>query len=242
MEKILIKNENGNQVEVEVVRYFEINSNKYFVYSMGEKDAQGYITLYIDKIGPNVITDEEWINIKGVFGGLVKANRENAPVAVNDLDYSNTEISVKKDKEFKLLPNAYDLLGANKKKFEEPAFKEFNNVTTLDELIGSNNNELDVNPTVQAETAANLNEETISNTQSELNIASENDLSANSSVPEAPTVGPSEVSAPQPDLVPNTDNTDYKKLYEEQLVEIEKLQNELNSYVEKINAIKKIFE
>ena len=59
----------------EKIRYIEFNGNKYFLYTLNEKDNEGYEKLYINKIIDNeedVITDSEWEELKNNIPTIVK--------------------------------------------------------------------------------------------------------------------------------------------------------------------------
>ena len=122
---ILINNENKT---VQVVRYFENQDSRYLIYSLNEKDEQGYIKLYAVKvvesdgvlIGAGIIDDNEWMNVKNIIKVIVKENKEGKPVSVRDLDVSKlVGFPINDGRIFKLGVELANMLSANQVVYEE---------------------------------------------------------------------------------------------------------------------------
>ena len=52
MDSIVLYNQNGQKFDVEVIRYFKYNDNKYLIFSLDEVDNNGYIQLYFSDCYP----------------------------------------------------------------------------------------------------------------------------------------------------------------------------------------------
>ena len=80
---INVVNEQGEEVEVEVVAYFTLNSNnkKYLIYTENKEDEAGNVEVYTSEVIENEdgtitlegIDDEEtWVEIKKVMVDIAK--------------------------------------------------------------------------------------------------------------------------------------------------------------------------
>jgi hypothetical protein len=138
MDKVSLLNVNNEKVDVAVVRFFSLNNNNYFIYSMNEVDEQSYIKLYAVKITSDIngiissnITDEnEWLSVKEMIKTIIKGNKDGN-LSVVDLDYRKLEnVKLSESRVFKLSVQLVDLLQANKKSFAAaPEAPVINNVT-----------------------------------------------------------------------------------------------------------------
>lgn len=122
MKKINIINVNNQAIEVDAIRYFKNNENKYFVYSLNELDGMGYIRLYVTKIvmeenqvqGINIADETEWTTVKDVIKQIIRENRDGSPVTVTDLALvSLANGFIKETRVFKLQSNLVTLLAEN---------------------------------------------------------------------------------------------------------------------------------
>lgn len=122
MREILLNTFNGEQLNVSVVRYFEAEGKKYFVYTLNEKDAENYLRLYVGEVTfnngaatINIISDEnQWSTVKALFKGIISANRENRPVPVKDLNTDElANGTLNSYRVFKLLADIAVILGEN---------------------------------------------------------------------------------------------------------------------------------
>ncbi len=124
---IKIVDANGDAQEVEVIRYFQLNSNNYLLYSLGEKDEQNYVKLYGNKVdnGQGIsIVDEEWDGVKEEIKRIIKGNKEGN-LEVADLNHKELDGLVTNDsRAFKLSSDLVDLLKANQKEFAEEKVEE----------------------------------------------------------------------------------------------------------------------
>ncbi len=113
---------NGDTQEVEVIRYFQLNSNNYLLYSLGEKDEQNYVKLYGNKVESQQgveISEDEWGNVKDEIKKIIKGNKEGN-LEVADLNFKEINgVVIKDSRAFKLSSELVDLLKANKKEFAE---------------------------------------------------------------------------------------------------------------------------
>ena len=98
------------------------------IYSLNEKDEQGYIKLYAVKvvesdgvlIGAGIIDDNEWMNVKNIIKVIVKENKEGKPVSVRDLDVSKlVGFPINDGRIFKLGVELANMLSANQVVYEE---------------------------------------------------------------------------------------------------------------------------
>lgn len=128
MDNVMIKNAQGEQLNINVVRYFRLNGTEYLVFSLNEVDEGGYVKLYISKISgdfANTITDDvEWNLIKDTIKTIIKSNKDNLPLPITDLDVRKlANVQVVEQKVFKLSETFIHLLSANKnvEAYIEPA-------------------------------------------------------------------------------------------------------------------------
>lgn len=124
MKNTIMKNVNGENIEIEVIRYFTNNDIEYLIYSLNEIDASGYTKLYASRIIGNnasIITDdEEWALIKEIIKQIVKNNRDGSPLEIIDLNEKRLDDVVLVDtRVFRLQGNLVNLLSENKNVKEE---------------------------------------------------------------------------------------------------------------------------
>lgn len=120
----IMKNINGETIEIDVVRYFINNDVEYLIYSLNEIDNAGYTKLYASKIVGNnasIITDEEeWTLIKEIIKQIVKNNRDGSPLDIIDLNEDTlSDVTLIDTRVFKLQGNLVTLLSENKNVKEE---------------------------------------------------------------------------------------------------------------------------
>lgn len=134
-----IKNINDEIIDIEVIRYFNINDNEYLIYSLSEADESGYIKLYASKIVGSkacIITDnDEWDLIKQLIKEIVRNNRDGNELSIVDLDEENlSDVILQDTRVFKLQGNLVTLLSENKNVFKHVAIEE----EPQDEIIEEN--------------------------------------------------------------------------------------------------------
>lgn len=122
MQKIAAFNQNNQPLEIDIIRYFKVNEKKYLIFTLNEKDEQGYIKVYVSKIlGLNgtlaaydIIDETEWASVKDLVKRIIKANREGEILEIEDLSLERlNNIKVNGQQVFKLIGNLIDLLGSN---------------------------------------------------------------------------------------------------------------------------------
>lgn len=132
MDTIFLYNQRKESFPTEVIRYFNFNGQKYFIFTLNEKDDNGYIQLYVarieneyGKLSMDTITDEnEWTNFKKEIQKIVVNNR-NGVGNTTDLDYNElNNMTVTQFRVFKLKESVAQELGQNKKVISIPDKKE----------------------------------------------------------------------------------------------------------------------
>lgn len=122
MQKITAFNQNNQALEIEIIRYFKQNEKKYLIFTLGEKDANNYIKVYVSKIlGLNgtlaaydIIDETEWANVKELIKKIIKENREGGKLEIEDLSIERLyNIKINGQQVFKLVSNLLELLGSN---------------------------------------------------------------------------------------------------------------------------------
>ena len=83
LEKVIIVEQDGNEIEVEVVTYLNSkdNMNQYLVYSKGENQPNGDVIIYISKIREEddiikldeIVDDEEWKDVQSLLKEIANA-------------------------------------------------------------------------------------------------------------------------------------------------------------------------
>lgn len=124
MKNTIMKNVNGENIEIEVIRYFTNNDIEYLIYSLNEIDSSGYTKLYASRIIGNnasIITDdEEWTLIKEIIKQIVKNNRDGSPLEIIDLNENRlNDVILVDTRVFRLQGNLVNLLAENKNVKEE---------------------------------------------------------------------------------------------------------------------------
>lgn len=122
MQKIPALNQNNQPLEIEIIRYFKVNEKKYLIFTLEEKDEQGYIKVYVSKVlGLNgtlaaydIIDETEWASVKDLVKRIIKANREGGILEIEDLSLDRlNNIKINGQQVFKLISNLIELLGSN---------------------------------------------------------------------------------------------------------------------------------
>lgn len=157
---ILINNESR---PIKIVRYFNFGNTKYCIFTFNEIDDQGYKTLYVVKvvnsdnvlIGSGIIENGEWVALVDQIKTIIKDNKEEKTLTIEDLDYNEIEgFPINEGRPFKLKTELTDLLNKGMKEFNkvvkeeqikrevkeqpiqpEPLVKEPEDVTKYDYLL-----------------------------------------------------------------------------------------------------------
>ena len=122
MNNIFALTEFHDKLPVNVIRYYNNGNGSYLIYTLNEKDANGYIKLYVAKIIENsgkynietIIDENEWNTVKDNIKQIINENRTNGKVSFTDLnpDVLNNTI-ITESKAFKLLEDLVKVLGEN---------------------------------------------------------------------------------------------------------------------------------
>lgn len=257
MENITIKNAQGEQINIDVIRYFKLNGLEYLVFSLNEVDEGGYVKLYIAKVTNNIantITDDvEWNLIKDTIKTVIKSNKDNLPLHIVDLDTNKlAQVQLLDQKVFKISDSFLQLLGANKN-VETQVVDSINNVfeTELQEnqdnsIETSNLNNLSEMENITSSVDAPANG--IVSTESVVDTSMVN----NDVLPSLQGLNHEELSqftnstdinseTNNDNLVENTDYAlDYKTLYENELNKNQMLVEENKKYKNMIDSLKNI--
>lgn len=129
MTKIGVTIPTGEKVEAEIVRFFDAYGKKYLVYTLNEKDEQGFVKLYVAKVdgapkalvGSFIEDDNEWKVVKDEFKKIIGENSDSGSTTANDLNPSDLEnVNVRGNRVIKLMESYVNLLSANQKQFTAP--------------------------------------------------------------------------------------------------------------------------
>ncbi len=238
MENITIINANNESVNVRVIRYFELNNNNYFIYSLNEIDDQNYVKLYAVKVenqngayvGSSIVNEEEWNAVKELIKVIIKGNKDGV-AEVADLNHNELDsLSVTDARVFKLASQLADLLAANKKIDTQTPQLEPELIANEPNIAPESNNEMETDNIGEIPSV----DDAIPNT----NMEPSKDLPTNSD-----NVGS---SIETPDFTQTTVN-DTSNKREDQNVEVEYYKNlylkekqKNEELTNKINEIKKI--
>jgi len=227
MQKITAFNQNNQALQIEIIRYFKQNDKKYLIFTLGEKDEQEYIKVYVSKIlelndslaAYDIVDETEWANIKELIKKVIKANREGAALEITDLSTERlNNIKVNGQQVFKLIGNLIELLGSNVNAVSDeqevsvvPAeTKETNPVSAEQSEVQSSND---------------VNQEVVNNESQENSMV---DVSEEAN------------DVKQTGEQPETQSSDYKKMYTDLFEQYQKLlieNTELKTNLETIKSI-----
>ncbi len=136
MTKIGVIVPTGEKAEVEIVRFFDTYGKKYLVYTLNEKDEQGFVKLYVARIdeasdptgtqkvltGSFIDDDNEWKVVKDEFKKIIGENSDGGTTTANDQDPAAlANVNIKGNRVIKLMESYVKLLSANQKEFAAPA-------------------------------------------------------------------------------------------------------------------------
>lgn len=228
MDKVKLLGADNVEVEVNVIRFFEMNNNNYLVYSRNEVDEQNNLKLYAVKVlidnntlSSTKITDkDEWTAVKKMLETIIKENKVGK-TTINDLDYRRLEgLKVTESTTFKLPTSFLELLEANK------------NIMRQDTNVDMEN----YNQSEQEETQAPIYE-------SPSNTLTEND--ATEKMPQSEQANDQFVEPQQGQIDNELKNNeapevDYKEMYLQEKSNNEKLYQEIQDIKNKLEKIKEI--
>jgi hypothetical protein len=140
MYNINVLSELGENLTISVVRFFSAMNNMYLIHSLNEKDEAGYIKLYVSKKVDNnfvkVEDENEWNQLKELIKVIVKEAKDNALLSVEDLDYKKiTGLMISSSRVFKLTEQVTEMLGLNKKQFNEEVIVPVVETKPIEELF-----------------------------------------------------------------------------------------------------------
>lgn len=136
MTKIGVIVPTGEKAEVEIVRFFDTYGKKYLVYTLNEKDEQGFVKLYVARIdeasdptgtqkvltGSFIDDENEWKVVKDEFKKIIGENSDGGATTANDQDPATlANVNIKGNRVIKLMESYVKLLSANQKEFAAPA-------------------------------------------------------------------------------------------------------------------------
>lgn len=184
MQKMSAFNQNNQPLEIEIIRYFKVNDKKYLIFTLEEKDDQGYIKVYVSKIlGLNgtlaaydIIDETEWASVKDLVKRIIKANREGGILEIEDLSLDRlNNIKINGQQVFKLISNLIELLGSNvnaKTDDEEDMLPPAPKEEQISKEATSDVGTISPEPVVKEETETQTEIETSSDTSSETSASS----------------------------------------------------------------------
>lgn len=142
MSKIAIIVPTGETVEADIVRYFKAYGKRYLIYTLNEKDEQGFVKLYVAKIdgqpkalvGEFIEDDNEWSVLKGEFKKIIGENGDSGRTSADDQNPAElTNVNIRGHRIIKLMESYVNLLGANQKEFQpEVAMPDFQTVDAVE--------------------------------------------------------------------------------------------------------------
>ena len=257
MDNVMIKNAQGEQLNINVVRFFRLNETEYLVFSLNEVDEGGYVKLYISKLNgeiANTITDDvEWNLIKDTVKTIIKSNKENLPLPITDLDLRKIgNLQVLDQKVFKLSEAFIQLLGANKKPeaYIESETALSTEIPTVGEATIENGldlNSIQSNPIVEPVSpmptlavTENIVEAPVAQSVVDDLVSPVNTMFPSNEITPA-AVAESNQENNLSDLGNNADyGLDYKTLYDNELNKNKLLSEEIEKYKSIINTLKSI--
>lgn len=247
MNGVTVQKNSGEAININVVRYFELNGFNYLIFSLNEIDDGGYVKLYISKIingvGNTITDDVEWNLVKDTIKDIIKRNKDGIPNGISDLNETVlSNIIINDQKVFKLNDSLLQLLSANK------SVKTVNDIVveeTIDDI--SSNLEQPVLPNNESLVSIenNVNNQTVTSPIQD-DIPSFNDkIDKTPEMPQSvfPDINNNLYYGDVNTSVNNIEkDVDYKSLYEEEHKKNDELLQELNKYQNLINDLKAVLK
>ncbi len=125
---IYIINEDGVRQDATILSKFRLaNNNDYIVYSLNEINDEGMIKIYVTGLvseggiysSREIVTDEEWNNLKSILKTLAKSEEEPFSESIKlELKLAGEEIAVRKPKKLLVSKKFADIIGS---KYSEDA-------------------------------------------------------------------------------------------------------------------------
>ncbi len=249
MNGVTVQKNNGEPININVVRYFELNGFNYLIFSLNEVDDGGYVKLYISKIvngvGNTIIDDVEWNLVKDIIKDIIKRNKDSIPNGIHDLNETVlSNIVINDQKVFKLNDSLLQLLSANKN------LTPINDNITVEETVSDNLSSLDKTLIFNNESLKPIEDN--ANSQNIPPFFSNDASIINNEMNHTPMVHDSVGSNMNSSIYYNGENSnttnndrnsvDYKLLYETEHQKNEELLQELNKYQNLINDLKSVLK
>ena len=119
---IYIINEDGVRSEATILSKFRLaNNNDYIVYSLNELNEEGMVKIYVTGIltedgiysSREIVTEEEWNNLKSILKTLAKSEDEPFPEEIKlDINLIGEEIAIRKPKKILVSKKFADVIGS----------------------------------------------------------------------------------------------------------------------------------
>ena len=119
---IYVINEDGIRSEATILSKFRLaNNNDYIVYSLNELNEEGMIKIYVSGLvsengnysSKEIVTDEEWNNLKSILKTLAKSEEEPFPESIKlDIKLLGEEIAIRKPKKLLVSKKFADVIGS----------------------------------------------------------------------------------------------------------------------------------
>lgn len=252
MQKISALNQNNQPLEIEIIRYLKKDDKRYLIFSLGEKDEQGYSKVYVSKIlGLNgtlaaydIIDAAEWTSVKDLVKKIIKANREGEALDIVDLSVERlNNIKINGQQVFKLISNLIELLASNVHIVDDDENGETSSVPEVETMNSNSENVVSETPSVNESVETSIPEPVVQNiipsVSEELpKMNTSTNIPLDTISEEVNT--PINVSVEKEIKEENSSFNEYQKLYQELFVKYEQLLEEntkLKIQLENIKAI-----
>lgn len=224
MENVNVVNINNELLNINVIRYFEMDNDRYLIYSLNEIDEQNYVKLYAIKVedrdgnlvGFKIEDENTWASIKELIKVIVRGNK-NGIAEVSDLNYKELEaLRLSDSRVFKLSNPLAELLSANKKTFLESQVEMESQIEI--EAQKEIEPQIEIEPQVELEPLV-VGPTPELNVEPESLVTQENEELSLEATPEDTT----------PEVSQSNAEVDYyKNLYQQEKTKNEELSNKLN--------------
>jgi hypothetical protein len=224
MENVNVVNINNELLNINVIRYFEMDNDRYLIYSLNEIDEQNYVKLYAIKVedrdgnlvGFKIEDENTWASIKELIKVIVRGNK-NGIAEVSDLNYKELEaLRLSDSRVFKLSNPLAELLSANKKTFLESQVEMESQIEI--EAQKEIEPQIEIEPQVELEPLV-VGPTPELNVEPESLVTQENEEPSLEATPEDTT----------PEVSQSNAEVDYyKNLYQQEKTKNEELSNKLN--------------
>jgi len=230
MENVNVVNINNELLNINVIRYFEMDNDRYLIYSLNEIDEQNYVKLYAIKVedrdgnlvGFKIEDENTWASIKELIKVIVRGNK-NGIAEVSDLNYKELEaLRLSDSRVFKLSNPLAELLSANKKTFLESQVEMESQIEIEPQIEIEAQKEIE--PQIEIEPQVELEPLVVGPTP-ELNVEPESLVTQENEEPS--------LEATPEDTTPEVSQSNaevdyYKNLYQQEKTKNEELSNKLN--------------